>query len=78
MRQEATRRLDEEKKNGLRSKQITDADVEAMISTLYPDEYKAQSVRRAKAHALERSAENLVDLWNSRCRTLAAMAGHQR
>lgn len=78
MRSEATRALEAEKKNGLRTKQVTDADVEAMVAAMYPEEHKAQQARRLKVHSLERNCENLNELWSSRCRTLAVMAGHQR
>lgn len=45
---EATRALQHEKDQGLRSKQITDADVRAKVATLYPDEFAAQEFDREK------------------------------
>ncbi len=78
MRLEAQRALEAEKKNGLRTKMVTEADVDAMVSTLYPDEHRAQQVRRIKVHSMERNTENLVEMWNSKCRSLQAAVGKQR
>lgn len=70
MRAEATRALQREKDQGGRSKQITDADVESMCATLYPDEYQHQEHKRKRVKAMVDSMANLVDAWNSRCRGL--------
>lgn len=75
---EATRTLQKEKDDGLRSKQVTDADVKACAATLHPDEYVAQEVRKAKIKATVDSLENLSEQWNSRCRTLQAMLSKLR
>lgn len=70
--------LQKEKNDGLRSKQITDADVKARIATLYPDEFQAQETRRAKIKATVESLEDLAEQWKSRCRTLQTMLGKLR
>lgn len=75
---EATRSLQKEKNDGLRAKQITDADIKARAATLHPDEYQAQEVRRASIKATVDSLENLSEQWSSRCRTLQTMLGKLR
>ena len=78
MRIEATKALQAEKQSGTRSKQITDADVETMCASLFPDEMRAQEVRRNKAHLTEKSLEHLVEVWSSKCRSLNALVGKGR
>lgn len=78
MRLEATKVLQQEKAGGVRSKQITDADVEAMCATLFPDEYRAQEVRRASVKAMEDSIKNLAELWGKRISSLQTMLSKQR
>lgn len=78
MRTEANRSLQEEKDKGQRNKAITDADVEARIATLYPDDYRTQELKRERVKAMVASMENLCELWMSRCRTLNTMLGKQR
>jgi hypothetical protein len=78
MRSEATRSLQHEKEQGIRSKQITDADVEARISSLYPDEWRSQEIRRLRMKSMVDSMGNLVECWMSRCRSLATIHGKQR
>jgi hypothetical protein len=78
MRGEATRALQHEKEAGTRAKQITDADVEARIATIYPEEYKAQEIRRVKMKAMVDSMGNLADVWMSRCKSLNALLSKQR
>lgn len=78
MRTEATAALQREKVAGDRSKQITDADVTARACAMYPDEYRAQEVRKKKVDGMVKSCENLSTLWNSRCRTLQELHSKQR
>jgi len=75
---EATADLQREKDSGIRSKQITDADIRARTATLHPDEFQAQETHRAKIKATVDSLENLAEQWNSRCRTLQTMLGKLR
>lgn len=74
----ANRSLQKEKDDGLRSKQITDADIKARMATLWPDEYSAQETRRAKVKATVEALEDLAEQWKSRCRTLQTMMGKLR
>jgi hypothetical protein len=78
MRDEATKTLQHEKQAGTRAKQVTDADVDSRVALLYPDEYKAQEVRRARSKAMVDSMGNLVEVWLSRCRTLQTLASKLR
>lgn len=77
MREKATEMLSAErtviKEEKGRAKMITDADVDGMAATMFPEEWKAQKVARERTKMIERSIENLLTLWTSRCRTLQAM-----
>jgi hypothetical protein len=75
---EATKSLQKEKEEGLRAKQVTDADIKARVATLYPDEYVEIEVRRAKIKATVDTLENLSDAWGSRCRSLGIMKSSLR
>lgn len=75
---EATRSLQKEKDDNVRSKQITDADVKARCATLFPDDYQAQELERAKVKGAIDSMEDLSEEWKSRCRTLQTMMGKLR
>lgn len=78
MRLEATRTLEREKDSGLRKKQITDGDVNAMCASLYPDEYRTQELRRAEVKAMEESLQHLSETWSGRCKTLQTILSKQR
>lgn len=78
MRGEATKVLQREKDQGLRSKQITDADVDSQCAALYPDEWMHQEIKRKQVKAMEDSMQNLAEMWNSRCRSLQAMLSKLR
>ena len=74
----ATRDLQQEKVQGLRSKQVTDADVKARVATMFPDEYQAQEKRRRDLELTVKSLERLAEIWFNRCRDLQAMVGRLR
>jgi hypothetical protein len=75
---EATVVLQKEKDAKLRNKQITDADVESMCSSLFPEQWRAQEIKRKKVELMVKSMENLTECWISRCRSLQAMLSKQR
>jgi hypothetical protein len=75
---EANQALQDEKDQGIRSKQITDADVRARCAVLHPDEWKAQEIKRARLKATVATLENLSEVWLSRCKTLQTMLGKSR
>ena len=74
----ATRDLQQEKEQGLRSKQITDADVKNRVATMFPDEYRAQETRRRDVEFTVKSLERLAEIWMGRQRDLQALVGKQR
>lgn len=77
-RGEALKDLEHDKKAGYRTKQITDADVEAQVAKAFPDEWRAQELRRVRARAMVDSLQNLAEIWASRCRSLQTMLSKQR
>jgi hypothetical protein len=78
MRIEATNALQYEKDTGKRNKQITDADVDHQAALMFREEWTNQQNRRKRVEVMERSMENLNELWFSRCRSLQAMLSKQR
>lgn len=78
MKTGAIAELQEEKKNGERTKQITEGDVVDYAATLYPDEWRAAHANLAKAKGTLNSIERLADLASKRCYTLAAMLQPKR
>lgn len=70
---EANRALQEEKAQGQRSKQITDADVKAMVASIYPAEYKHQEVKRVRVKGMVSDCEHLTEMWNQRISTVRVM-----
>lgn len=75
---EATRALQKEKDDGLRSKQITDADVKNRVATMFPDEYQAQEARRRNIEYTVKSLERLAEIWVGRQRDLSSLVGKLR
>lgn len=73
MRQEAQISLEAEKECKVRTKQITDADLEARQAILYPDEYKHGKTKAEKMKGMEDHIEHLKACWMSRCASLRCM-----
>lgn len=78
LREEATRHLQSEKTRGIRSKQITDADVESTCAWMFPDEWRTRETTRDRLKLTEDSLLNLVEVCASRCRTLQTLLGRSR
>lgn len=78
MRNEAVRHLEEEKKDGSRTKQITDADVLSKMAALFGDEWKSLALARRSLDLTVKALEHQVDNWASRCRTLQTIASKLR
>lgn len=76
--QEATRALQHEKDQGLRSKQITDADVRTKCATLYPDAWVANEHKREKQKLTIENLEHLVKLITARVEVLRSMLAKLR
>lgn len=66
--------LEEDKKNGLRTKQITDADVKAKAACMFPDEWREQSQKLRKYDQTIKHLEHIVQLWLSRCTSVRKMS----
>jgi len=73
MRQQATATLQQEKDSGQRSKQITDADVESRIASIFADEWRQLELRRSKARLMVDHMQRLSDAWKERARDLRSM-----
>lgn len=74
MRSEATAALQAEKNAGERNKLISNADVEAKMAALYPDEFKAHAVKRAKLKGTVEHLQNDSELWaKQRCKHVDTM-----
>lgn len=78
MRTHASAELQREKESGLRTKQITDADVTAKIAAMFPDEARDLRMRRIRARKMIEHLKEFADLWGSRCRSLAKMLESKR
>lgn len=72
MRDSATAALQVEKASGVRSKQITDADVEGRIAEMFPDEWTAICMDRLRARKAVDALEEFARLWSTRASTLQA------
>lgn len=70
---EATAKLQKEKDDGKRAKQITDADVKQMVAFLYPDKWPQFLEDEAKMEGLVDHLEHVSGLWSKRCNTLQTM-----
>lgn len=77
MREQAVAALTVEKERGVRTKQITDADVRHRAAVMYPDEWRDALNRKAKGEGAVKHLERLADLWQGRCRSLAALLGRR-
>lgn len=73
MREKARLQLEEEKADGARKKAIVKDDVVDRIADLYPDEWAAQEITRAKMKGVVEDMENLVKNWNSKCASLRTL-----
>lgn len=71
---EAVAQLSLEKERGLRTKQVTDSDVQKRVAILYPDEWRDARVRIVQAEQTVKHLERLADLFQQRSRTLTAIA----
>lgn len=74
----ATADLQREKDSGARTKQITDADVRARVSTMFPEQWSQLQERRIKARKTIEHLERFADLSKTRCFSLANMLSTKR
>lgn len=73
MRDSALSELHDEKADGKRTKQITDADVTSRVASKFPDEWTANEEALAKAALTEEHLKELCDSWRSKCASLRTM-----
>lgn len=73
LREQATASLEKLKATGVRTKQITEADVKAEAARLYPDEWEEINRRREQAEGMLTQLGLLSALAQSRCRTITNM-----
>jgi hypothetical protein len=78
MRDEANRRLQKEKDDKVRSKQITDSDIDHKTAAIFPDEYGHQEVKRKRIEMIVKDVEHQVSRCNSRCQGLNTMLAKVR
>lgn len=74
-RLEATRTLQDEKDRGVRSKQITDADVEAMCAAMFKEEWRAVEVTRARLKETVEGLAHLIVVFDHWCQTTRKLVG---
>jgi hypothetical protein len=67
MREKARVQLEDEKADGTRRKVLSQSDVVDRVADLYPDEWKAQEVRRAKMKGVVDDMEHLTKRWDAKC-----------
>ena len=73
IRDGATKKLETEKASGIRTKQITDADVTSYMAAEYPDEWDKCMLRRTQAKGMLGYLEQLSSLASKQCYTVARM-----
>lgn len=78
MREQAVADLQAQKESGSRSKQITNDDIEAVMATKFPDEYRDLELKRGRARRTVAALEQLADISRDRARDLRAFVGKAR
>lgn len=78
LREQAIATLTHQKAEGVRTKQITDPDVQAEMARAHHDEVRELGQRRAKSKRMVDHFERLADLWKARARALEVMVSTMR
>lgn len=78
IRADATHILQTEKKKGDRTKTITDADVESMMASRYPDVYRDLARRRKRVELLCKHLEELAEIAKKRINTIDTLTNTDR
>lgn len=78
MRVEANDALQAEKDGGHRSKAITDADIQAKMMELHPDEFRSNQLDQHKTELLVEHCADLARQATSKCRSLNTMLAKMR
>lgn len=74
MRAAASTALEVVKAGGMRTKQITDADVLGEAARQFPDQWVEINTRREKAEGMLQQLKNLAELARARCYTVSNLA----
>lgn len=74
LRSAASRSLEEDKLNGLRTKAATLDDIKDRMLATWPDEVTSIQVRKGEMHAAYRAIESLEQAWRERCQGLRVLA----
>ena len=69
----ASRKLEQEKDQGLRKKAITNDDIEAAMASMYPDEWRAFEMKKEQNKRLIQDIEGLYERAKERARDIRAM-----
>lgn len=78
MRAAATEVLEAEKEKKIRTKMITEADINTKVAAMFPDEWAAQEKRRLQYKLVEERAKHCVERGTIRCRHLDTMMNRLR
>lgn len=73
LRQAALEKLQRQKAEGSRTKQITDGDVRSQMAADDPQKFQGVELRRLEGRKTLEHLERLAELWKQRSRTLASM-----
>lgn len=76
MRERAVSELSFEKESGYHKKVITEADVRARMSTMFPDQYYELQEAKLRAETTISHLERLADCFQSRCYALKSLNDH--
>lgn len=74
LRTDARKELDQEKKDGTRTKAPTIQDVDDRIMAKWPDRVSSLRTRKEEAHGVRGTMDNLLESWRSRCFSLRTLA----
>lgn len=78
MRSEALAALSRDKLGGAHNKTITEADINARVSTMFPDEYLDLADRKIKSRKMVEHLEAFAKLWATRCYSLSTIVSARR
>lgn len=78
MREDALAKLEAEKESGIRKKAITEGDISAMVSCLFPDEVRRIHRKRNSSKNAASQLKALAEAWRLRCEGLKSLTNGAR
>lgn len=78
MREQATQLLQDEKDRKIRSKAITEKDVDSKCAAIFQDEWTRQQMKRSRMEMVEARMKACIEVATVRCRHLDTMMGKLR